>query len=340
MVFVVGLFAGYVAYLALPPLIVDYVNENHTDWSYHDVCEGFVTVLQKYLLCNTVDDDEVIGLVRSGRQHHDGLAIECVEYNHDPQRRHVANGPEEVVIVANDRTIALPCNDSPLLAEVTHIELLARLNSLPAPIVGVVPRDEHVVVPAVVADEPELATTGEDIPQLVPAIVADAPVVEQVRQLVCVLPPDCEAAVPDEERADDRPSKVFVNCHNVREEVNHNRISHHRRGEYIASVVDEIKNKLGLPKDNAANRLCVRRMAMQAMNGHYVRPTHQRLVIETIVSMVFVPDDMDILGAKISASNTVRNHHYQHQNAGPRNVWQRIGSVFSFRGNRGFEEKG
>ncbi len=62
---------------------------------------------------------------------------------------------------------------------------------------------------------------------------------------------------------------------------------------YAATVVQTCKNRFGTPEDNRANRLAVRKFALDIMSSHRVRPTHINQVLDLCVEMVFVPNDME-----------------------------------------------
>jgi len=102
----------------------------------------------------------------------------------------------------------------------------------------------------------------------------------------------------------------------------------HRRlrkpDKYVRTVVAEIKNRLGCPPANAANLLAVRRMAVNIMEKHGVRPSHVRRAVELVVAGVFVPDEDDLVGAKILQSNSVAALREELDNAGPKPAWASV----------------
>jgi len=329
---------GTASFFAGTPIVVDAVNDRYTPMTYGEMYRDIVGALQMYICCATVDDVVVSNHIRAGREVRDTQSIECVEYNHDAQESHLANVSEKI-IVNNYVAPKFKLGVEGLIHDDTAYLLLARLNQLPVPfgtdaaLVGeaVVITNNDDVLPALVEVD---APVGEGVVEE-RAIVLHVPALVGQVAVEGVCPPAAGVEVEEEPKA----SKVFVNCQNVREEICNRRISRHRRGEYISGVSGTIKNKLGVPKDNAANRLCVRRMAVQLMDGHGVRPSHQRQVLEVIISMVFIPDEMDILGAQIAASNEARTHLRHHRNAGPRNVYQRFWDKFSVRGYNGLEDR-
>nr|WPR18237.1 MAG: RNA-dependent RNA polymerase [Crogonang virus 164] len=95
------------------------------------------------------------------------------------------------------------------------------------------------------------------------------------------------------------------------------------RHDYVGCVVADIKNRLGLPTQNAANLLVVRRMALNIMENHGVRPTHIRDCIEMVVAGVFIPDEADQVSAEMLASLRTKRLKRQVAKAGPRTWWDR-----------------
>lgn len=83
-----------------------------------------------------------------------------------------------------------------------------------------------------------------------------------------------------------------------------------RPKRYAAIVVQTCKNRFGTPDDNKANRLAVRKFALDIMSSHRVRPTHINQLIDLCVSMVFVPNDMEqaALALRDSLSYAGRRH--------------------------------
>jgi len=140
-------------------------------------------------------------------------------------------------------------------------------------------------------------------------------------------PPESTDIVPYQQRQS-LATKVFVVKQDVIEVEKHRRLNRRRRGEYIGSVVSDIKNRLGCPTDNAANRLAVRRMANNIMNKHGVRPTHIRSTIEVVISGVFIPDNEDILAAAIDNSLIAATQKRRLRSAGPQSWTDRIRGMF------------
>lgn len=139
-------------------------------------------------------------------------------------------------------------------------------------------------------------------------------------------------SVPDESSSNVGPSSVYRVCQDVIEVKRHRRLPHAKRGEYVACVVSEIKNRLGCPAPNSANQLAVRRMAMNTMNNHGLRPSHCRVAIELVVAGVFVPDEADLQAAKILASVGVSELRAEVADAGPRSAWYDLFHPFKSRG--------
>jgi len=175
--------------------------------------------------------------------------------------------------------------------------------------------------------------TIEGVVDPVPAVAEET---TDVRDVVVYVPVEIPAGNPpvvgdaqENLGCNDTASRNYTICQDVVEVKNHRRVHKHMQEAYVYSVVAEIKNRLGVPKHNAANLLAVRRMANQIMVKHGVRPTHIRRSIELVIAGVFIPDDHDILGAKVRASNIVRARVVDYENAAPRSFWQRMWLSFS-----------
>jgi len=286
--------------LGFSPYFVAGVDSQIDRGSYPQAVNQAIDFVRRYLLCATVDEDHIMDVIAAVRRTPDILAEECLDFTHDPRQVHVANGPDEIVIIDNGNV------DS-----------------------------THSVVPTLNVDAPHLdgMPLGEDLAMNEaenPEVVPEAPAA-------------IEAVVPEVEVQpipEGRATRNYTVCQDVVEVKNHRRVNWKLSGDYVPCVVSEIKNRLGVPKSNAANELAVRRMALQIMTKHGVRPTHIRMYIEVIIQGVFIPDEHDLLAAEMKASNTARNLHHQHQNAGPQSVWQRVGALFRRDRCRGLEERG
>lgn len=128
------------------------------------------------------------------------------------------------------------------------------------------------------------------------------------------------------------PTSVYRICQDVVEVSRHRRLPHHHRGHYASAVVSEIKNRLGCPAPNAANLLAVRRMAINIITKHGLRPSHVREVIEIVVAGVFVPDSSDLRGAKMLASVGISELRSELSDAGPASAWYDLFHPFKNRG--------
>jgi len=74
-------------------------------------------------------------------------------------------------------------------------------------------------------------------------------------------------------------------------EKRHRRIGTHKKHAYASDVIAECRVRFGCPSNNPANRLAVRRYAMNLMYSHGLRPTHVCRVIDDIVEMIFHESD-------------------------------------------------
>lgn len=70
----------------------------------------------------------------------------------------------------------------------------------------------------------------------------------------------------------------------------HRRLPHKGRGNYINSLICEIKNKVGVLSDRESNRMVVRRLAKGLMDTHGLRPTHQAQIMPMIVELCLIPN--------------------------------------------------
>nr|QNM36905.1 hypothetical protein [Forsythia suspensa tombusvirus] len=122
----------------------------------------------------------------------------------------------------------------------------------------------------------------------------------------------------------DAPTGVFRLCQDVVEVKQHRRIRKGHRGDYAASVVREIKNRLGTPRQTEDNFLAVRRMANNIMEKHGLRPSHVGEVIERVIAGVFIPDDEDQVRAEMLASLELIALRRRLESAGPSTAYQRL----------------
>lgn len=118
------------------------------------------------------------------------------------------------------------------------------------------------------------------------------------------------------------PTSNFRLAQDVIEVKTHRRIRH--ANPYARTIVMEIKNRLGCPAPNAANMLAVRRMAINSMERHGVRPSHVRRTVELVVAGVFLPDEHDLRGAKILQSVSMGALREEVADAGPKSVWYNL----------------
>jgi len=282
-----------------------------------------------------VDEDGIVVATRQLLVEHDDLSVECLEYTHLAKQHHVTTGADVVEIVDNNSTVSgeqspLPVHDSTeedtnlvFYGPVTYAEMIKEKAEVPFLIIGtVVCPNTGFIGPLNEVDT--LLQEGDVLLKEVEVLVEQliAPVLENV----VVVAPDV-AVVKSAVVAG--PSRNFTICQDVVEVKNHRRVHKHMQEAYVYSVVAEIKNRLGVPKNNAANLLAVRRMANQIMVKHGVRPTHIRRAIELIVAGVFIPDDYDIQGARIRASNIVKDRVDDFENASPKTFWQSLWKSFS-----------
>lgn len=77
------------------------------------------------------------------------------------------------------------------------------------------------------------------------------------------------------------------------------------RPTYLSTVLKEVKNRFGCPADTSANRLAVRKFALDIMTSHKVRPTHIAQSIDLVVELTFVQDDSERMAARVRRSRFV-----------------------------------
>ncbi len=98
------------------------------------------------------------------------------------------------------------------------------------------------------------------------------------------------------------------------------------REPYLCTVVQEVKNRFGIPLDNTANRLAVRKAALDIMTAHQVRPTHINQWIDTVVELVFIPNDSEVYSQRVA--NSLRA--LQRRNGYVRGSLQWVSRIFHF----------
>lgn len=293
--------------------------------------------IDKWLCCAKVDEESVVANVRCVRLNPDGLAEACLAYNHDPKERHFTVNPAVVWIGDNGAPrvnvvqVGEP-NPQPALDLFVDAEVLALMAQMVEQIEceadAYEKGQEEQMEPAI---HVEPYTHMEQVAQVDPQGQLVQP--GQQPRGRAPGPADEELVAPlGEEPVEEGPSSVYTCCQDVIEVKSHRRLPHAQRGNYVASVVSEIKNKLGCPAANAANLLAVRRMANNIMRNHGVRPTHIRSVIEVIIAGVFVPDEMDLSAAKMLQSVGVKELREELSDAGPKSVWTQLFNPFKRRG--------
>jgi hypothetical protein len=111
---------------------------------------------------------------------------------------------------------------------------------------------------------------------------------------------------------DERVPNIIINNMEMdntpTKEKRHRRMPRGRKHtiNYVAIVVCEIKNKIGMPEDNAANRMVAMRIGRTIMESHGMRPTHINQVLSTVVELVFIPNDAEIFSAMVRKSQAAR----------------------------------
>jgi len=284
-----------------------------------EIIDNICDFTDKWVCCNGVDDDEVVQNVRRIREVPDGIAEDYLEFNHQPKIRHYTTQPSVIDVIDNkmpEMAMAEPAIDSTIGPE----ELTAQLTTTP---VGTASPTHNVsggvVAPTITSNEHTVCGANESDghgPTDKPAETQDAL--------------SSEHSQGSGKPGAAAPTLVYTICHDAIEVKNSRRIATNGRKFYNATVVAEIKNKLGLPKCTEANKLVVRRMARNIMERHGVRPTHVRQSIEKIVAGVFVPDQYDIEASAMLTSNVTADLRRQVDNSGPKNGWSVVKDLFRF----------
>jgi len=253
--------------------------------------------IERWICCGRVDDASVVDDVCMVRANPDTMAEQYIDYNHDPEERHITHQPTALVITNNGDNVEELWDDSVVI-----------MNEEKASVV------DNMVLTTPKLDEQNIAEFQKFPLETSPISSSD----DEASYGIPVVP--------------EGPSSVYRICQDVVEVKRHRRLPHQHRGDYVASVVSDIKNRLGCPNPTEANKLAVRRMANNICNQHGVRPSHMRVVVEVIIAGVFVPDDADLRSAKILASVSVEGLRTEINNAGPTNAWYDLFHPFKNRG--------
>jgi hypothetical protein len=277
--------------------------------------------VEKWICCGRVDDEDVLADIRMIRRNVDMMAEECVAYTHDPVVHHVSGVSLVHVVVDNEED-----------------HFIGSFSEWVAPTGPTGPtseagegRDSRAATSIVVVTKTGcveylawnllVATANKSVSDLScyedwrkASAPAGGAAKGRSKDVAKSTDGKDAGAPPDDPPG---PSSVFRVCQDVVEVKEHRRVPKRNRGNYVAAVVSQIKNVLGVPQQTAANRLVVRRMANNIMRQHGVRPTHIREHIELVIAGVFVPDAHDQRGAEVLASNRVSKLRSELNNAGP-----------------------
>lgn len=300
--------------------------------------EQVMDFIGDWICCNTVDEDVVIDNMVMVRTNPDCMAVENVGYTHDPIVSHITGRAGRLAVLDNNPECTKDVTD----VVVKH---------QPTPCEGSASGDEGVKTSAgksqkkskkspgksrevsssqedssadktVVANAPDTlidAIVGTVLEGIVTAVVDNGVVDMATATAVEIMEADSVV-----NSGVGKASSVYRVCQDVVETKAHRRLPHEKRGDYVGSMVSEIKNRLGCPKPTEANKLAVRRMALNNITQHGLRPTHVRTALELIVAGVFVPDEYDLEAAKMLASNVQHSLTSQLCDAKPKSAWSRL----------------
>lgn len=82
---------------------------------------------------------------------------------------------------------------------------------------------------------------------------------------------------------------------------------HARRTRYLPLLIRAMKAQEGLIKDNAANRMMLRKKIFNHATEYGLRPTHIQEIIDIAIEMVLLPSDKDIQAAQVRRTNAVKS---------------------------------
>jgi len=317
---------------------------NPSDWS---VVTDF---LRKWVCCATVDDQEVVNAVMEVRKNPDHLAEELVDYTHDSIVHHITDLPERVCFLNNSQLasdlsakVQIAPGIPPLIGNETNSPMdcssiaCVQVGDMICPVFtrqGLLITD---LATGASSSKPPASPDAADvpIPKWIETTLSKYQGVGKVAgkkgtkrkdgsQSGTSTAPPTPPGGTVVDNISNKPSSVYRACQDVVEVKNHRRINARNRGNYVAAVVSEIKNRLGPVCPTAANKLVVRRMANNIMQRHGVRPTHIREIIERVTAGVFVMDSEDLLGARMLASNVTGDLRAEVDDAGPRTAWGEV----------------
>jgi len=276
--------------------------------AWRDVFRDTARFVRTWVCCASHDSPIVAQNCRDYQNTPDCIAESLVSYTHDAIRHHVSSQAKHIVI--EDNWLELPADERDPLktAEggvVTHGDNLAE------------PLFDVESAAGLVADATTPGLSDVSVELTVTQPVTDKEPCSDPSQLAPPTDNDVKFHAVG-------PSSVYRVCQDVVEVKQHRRIPSRNRSDYGAAVTAEIKNRLGTPKDNEANRLAVRRMAHNIMSRHGVRPTHMRAVIERVIAAVFIPDEEDVIAAGMVKSRYASTMRSRVQGAGPSNKWTDI----------------
>jgi len=98
-----------------------------------------------------------------------------------------------------------------------------------------------------------------------------------------------------------KPTGFKKDCEEV-EVRQHRRVHKKQRGGVVAALVAEIKAKLGMPNQTAANDLVIRSLAYMRCRELKIRPKHSQAIVSQVIVLVYCPDHTDIDAAIIRNS--------------------------------------
>lgn len=91
-----------------------------------------------------------------------------------------------------------------------------------------------------------------------------------------------------------------------------------RRTRYLPIVIRSLKAELGLLKDNAANRMVLRKKIYNHATEYGLRPTHIQSIMEIAIQAILLPSDNDILAAQLRNTNAFKSRWAEFLNWGGR----------------------
>lgn len=80
-----------------------------------------------------------------------------------------------------------------------------------------------------------------------------------------------------------------------------------RHVRFVKDAIHSVRAVMGLPTDNAANRLVVRKKLINAMEEHGMRLSHISAHIDLAIEAVFIPSENQVIARGVKNTSPVRD---------------------------------